>query len=63
MTMESLVPLLTSRQVAEVLGVSRWHVDELARRGELVSVLVGSRSRRYHPDDITAFIRRKRDGQ
>lgn len=63
MTTEYLVPLLTSAQVAEVLGVSRWHVDGLGRSGELASVLVGSRSRRYHPDDVADFIRRKRDGQ
>ena len=55
-----LVPLMRSRAVAEVLGVSMWQVDELRRQGVLRSIAVGCRSHRYHPDDVRDFILRRR---
>jgi excisionase family DNA binding protein len=61
--MSTLVQLLTAKQVAALMGISVWYVDTLARTGELGSIKVGSRSRRYHPDDIAKFVERKRDGK
>lgn len=55
-----LMPLMRSREVAELLGVSSWQVDDLRRQGLLHSVAVGSRSHRYHPDDVRDFILRRR---
>ena len=51
----SLVPLLTYRQVAELLGVTDRTVWELVRKGELKKVQVG-RSVRIDPGDLRQFI-------
>ena len=55
-----LVRLLRAREVAELLGVSAWQVDALRRQGVLRSVSVGSRTHRYHPQDVREFVRRRR---
>lgn len=60
---ESLVRLLSTAEVAELLGVSRWHVSDLARRGDLPSVVLGRRLRRFHPEDVAGFIHQRRDGR
>ncbi|MGV8909316.1 MAG: helix-turn-helix transcriptional regulator [Propionicimonas sp.] len=57
---DPLVRLLRVREVADLLGISVWQVDELRRTGLLRSVSVGSRTHRYHPDDVTEFVRRRR---
>lgn len=52
--------LLTTKEVCEALGIDaktlRWHVQE----GHLSYILLGSGEmrprRRYHPDDLAAFI-------
>jgi len=51
----SLEPLLTYRQVAELLGVTDRTVWELVRKGELKKVQVG-RSVRVDPVDLRQFI-------
>jgi len=48
-------PLLTYREVAEVLGVTDRTVWELVRKGELRNVKVG-RSVRIDPADLRQFI-------
>ena len=48
-------PLLTYREVAEVLGVTDRTVWELVRKGELRNVRVG-RSVRVDPADLRKFI-------
>jgi excisionase family DNA binding protein len=48
-------PLLTYREVAEVLGVTDRTVWELVRKGELRNVRVG-RSVRIDPADLKQFI-------
>jgi len=50
-----LEPLLTYRQVAELLGVTDRTVWELVRKGELKKVQVG-RSVRVDPVDLRQFI-------
>lgn len=54
------VHLLRARDVAELLAISTWHLDQLRRDGLIRSVQVGSRSHRYHPDDVQDFVRRRR---
>jgi len=49
--------LLTSAEVAELLGVKTSWVDEHARQGDLVSVRLG-RYRRFRRADVDAFIER-----
>jgi excisionase family DNA binding protein len=51
--------LLLIDQVAEGLGVSTRTVRRLIARGELVACRFG-RSVRVHPDDLAAYIDRRR---
>ncbi len=60
MTTVNLERLLRSREVAELLGVSSWQVDELRRRGLIVAISIGSRCFRYDPKDVAEFVRRHR---
>ena len=55
---ERYSPLLTVRQVAERLQVSRGSVYNLEREGAFVSVRVLSR-RRYRAEDIDRFVERQ----
>lgn len=57
---EAVAPLLRSRDVADLLAVSVWHLDQLRRDGLIKSVHVGARTHRYHPDDVAEFIRKRR---
>ena len=57
---EVVVPLLRAKEVAALLAVSVWHLDQLRRDGLIKSVHVGSRTHRYHPDDVAEFVRRRR---
>lgn len=59
-TVMDIPQLLKSKEVAELLGVSAWQVDELRRQDLLKSVAVGQRSYRYMPEDVMEFIRRRR---
>ena len=57
---EVVAPLLRAKEVADLLAVSVWHLDQLRRDGLIKSVHVGSRTHRYHPDDVAEFVRRRR---
>jgi excisionase family DNA binding protein len=57
----TLEPLLTPRQVAEALSISRPSVYRLVELGELEAVRVGSRSTRFTPADVRRFVERRRD--
>jgi hypothetical protein len=57
---EVVAPLLRAKEVAALLAVSVWHLDQLRRDGLIKSVHVGSRTHRYHPDDVADFVRRRR---
>ncbi len=48
-------PLLTRRQVAEVLAVELRHIDRLLVANELPVVRIG-RSVRFKPEDVERFI-------
>ncbi|MDF1566292.1 MAG: helix-turn-helix domain-containing protein [Deltaproteobacteria bacterium] len=52
----TLEPLLTVRDVAHRLGVSRFTVNALVRSGALPHVRVG-RAIRVHPEDLRYFSR------
>lgn len=52
---DMLVPLLSLRDVADVLGVSVDTARRLVRRGDLGSVRVG-RMLRIHPADVRAYV-------
>jgi excisionase family DNA binding protein len=58
----TLEPLLTPRQVAEALAISRPSVYRLIETGELEAVRVGSRSTRFAPEDVRRFVERRRVG-
>jgi len=56
-----MTKLLTVTEVAYVLAISRSLVYELVDRGELPYVPCGkSKAYRFDPDDITAFIQRRK---
>ena len=56
-----MTKLLTVADVAGVLSISKSLVYELVDRGELPYVPVGkSKAYRFDPDDIVAFIRRRK---
>ena len=48
-------PLLTAKDAAEILGISRGHVETLARSGSIPHRKVG-RFVRFHADDIAKFV-------
>jgi excisionase family DNA binding protein len=50
--------LLTSDDVAAMLGVKRWRVQELSRNGDLPTVHIG-RTHRYRRDAVEAWIKEK----
>lgn len=52
-------PLLTVREVAQLLGVRPVTVYRLCERGELPHVGV-SNALRFHPDDLDEFLRSTR---
>lgn len=54
--------LLTPREVADMLRVSRAMVTALTRRGELPAAYIG-RLPRYASDDVTAYPVRAREGR
>ena len=58
---ELLQPLMTYREVGEVLGVTDRTVWELVRRGELKNVRVG-RSVRVDPTDLRNYIEASKPG-
>jgi excisionase family DNA binding protein len=50
---------LTLLEVATVLGVSRWTVQRLRRRGELKAAsLRGVRAVRFDPDEVESYVQR-----
>ncbi len=53
-------PLLTRREVADLLRTDEHEVGRWIRRGELVEVRLGTRTSRVHPDDLAAFIDARR---
>lgn len=57
----SAMKLLTVAEVADRLAVSRSLIYELVASGELPYVPVGkSKAYRFDPDDITAYIHRRK---
>ena len=48
--------LLTVAETGRLLAISRATLFRLARRGELKPIRIGG-CRRYHPSDITRFVR------
>lgn len=50
-------PLLTPRQVAEILGVHPQTVARWAREGHLKCVLTPGRHRRFQQSDVDDFVR------
>lgn len=52
--------LLTIREVAEALRLSYWSVLRLIKRGELVSLKIGSR-RIVLEEDLQEFLGRRRE--
>ena len=52
--------VLTIREVAEALRLSYWTVLRLIKRGELVSLKIGSR-RVVLEEDLREFLRRRRE--
>jgi predicted site-specific integrase-resolvase len=57
---EVVAPLMRAKEVAAVLAISVWHLDQLRRDGLIKSVHVGSRTHRYHPNDVAEFVRNRR---
>jgi len=56
-----MTKLLTAAEVADALAISKSLVYELVDRGELPYVPCGkSRAYRFDPQDIEAFIRRRK---
>ena len=53
--------LLTRAQVGEILNVSVRTVDNLVQRGELNSLRVGNKTRRFTQRAVDDFIRRAGD--
>ena len=53
-------PLLSVREVAEALGVSRATIYRLVERKELLPIRVHSDAR-FAPDDVRALIERSRE--
>lgn len=53
--------LLTVDEVGNTLALSRATVYRLIEAGELVPIHVGPRSPRFRPEDVEAFVERKRE--
>jgi excisionase family DNA binding protein len=51
-------PLLSRRQVADILNFHTETIKRMEKRGDLPAVRIGSRSVRYHPDAVDSLIRR-----
>ena len=70
MTTKAPVGLMTVEQVAELLQVSKWTVEDLIRSGALPRFALsdrdagrrgpGRRGYRIHPDDFTKFVDSRR---
>lgn len=52
--------LLTRSDVAKLLGVTAWTLDDLRRRGILASVEFGPRRHRYMSEDVESLITARR---
>lgn len=55
-----MISLLTRTEVATLLAVTPWTVDDLRRRGVLASVELGPRRHRYRVADIEQLINDRR---
>jgi excisionase family DNA binding protein len=55
-------PLLTAREVAELLGVSSETVLRWTRRGEVPAIKLPSGALRYRPDAIEAWLEERATG-
>jgi len=60
--MNDLKRLLTPRETAEFLSISRARVYELTRRGELPVIVLGSRQYRYDSQELDQLIADKKNG-
>lgn len=55
--------LMTQKQVAERLGVSRALISEATRSGDLKHIMLpGRRKARYTQDHIDAFLKKQEQG-
>jgi excisionase family DNA binding protein len=54
-------PMLTTAEVAHLLGVSRAMVSDLRLSGRLRGTKLGTRAVRFDPADVAAFIAAGRD--
>ena len=52
--------LLLPKEAAEILRVGEKTLRKLTQRGEIAFIPVGARFKRYHPDDVRAYIDRRR---
>lgn len=55
------IRLLTYEQAGEVLGLDARTVRKLCRRGDLPRVIISERVHRIDADDLTAYVRRRRE--
>jgi excisionase family DNA binding protein len=62
MVSRALKPLLTRREVADVLGVSVQTVARLIERGQLGTVRVGERLKRIPAEDLERYLRAEEKG-
>lgn len=54
----SMKPLLSVEDLAKTLGVSKRTVETIIEEGELSPIWVRGQ-RRFHPDSVDAYLRRK----
>jgi len=57
MSDESNLPrLLTARELADQLGLSRFRIYELSRKKQVPFIKIGERSYRYNPEAILFWL-------
>lgn len=54
-------PLLTTSEVARLLGVDEKTVRAEVRSGRLARILIGKRSVRFHPGDVNTYFERVKE--
>ena len=55
-------PLLSIKEAAELLAIGHRKAWELANRGDLPSIRIGSRCVRFRPEDVERFVERNKKG-
>jgi predicted DNA-binding transcriptional regulator AlpA len=54
-------PLMTRREVADMLAITEGLVDKMDRRGDLPSFPIGDKLRRWHRDKVLAYIEKQQN--